>query len=164
MMKLLKSEEEYFKIILEKYENTPDVMKQKVYKENNISDNQYTDEINENILKQFLNNKNFSCWIDVFLFISTYILIDYLSEVNFNNFSELSDIEMLSIIIKYIKQLSNKDLLNGIFSILSVDPYSISPKKLNIETYAGTFINISYLFKIFENNPNFCFKYDQKIY
>lgn len=76
-MKLLKSEEEYFKIILEKYENTPDVMKQKVYKENNISDNQYTDEINENILKQFLNNKNFSCWIDVFLFISTYILIVY---------------------------------------------------------------------------------------
>ena len=71
---------------------------------------------------------------------------------------------MLSIIIKHIKQLSNKDLLNGIFSILSVDPYSISPKKLNIETYAGTFINISYLFKIFENNPNFCFKYDQKIY
>ena len=47
---------------------------------------------------------------------------------------------------------------------MSVDPYSISPKKLNIETYAGTFINISYLFKIFENNPNFCFKYDQKIY
>ena len=71
---------------------------------------------------------------------------------------------MLSIIIKHIKQLSNKDLLNGIFSILSVDPYSIYSKKLNIETYAGTFNNVSYLFKIFEDNPNFCFKYDQKIY
>ena len=71
-MKLLKSEEEYFRIILEKYENMPGVIKKKVYKDNNISDNQYTDEINENIFKQFLNNKNFSCWIDVFLFISTY--------------------------------------------------------------------------------------------
>ena len=66
---------------------------------------------------------------------------------------------MLSIIIKHIKQLSNKDLINGIFSIFSVDPYSIYSKKLNIETYEGTFNNISYLFKIFENNPNFCFKF-----
>ena len=71
-MKLLKSEEEYFRIILEKYENTPRLIKKKVYKENNISDSQYTDEINENIFKQFLNNKNLSCWIDVFLFINTY--------------------------------------------------------------------------------------------
>ena len=57
MMKLLKTEEEYFRIILEKYENTQGVTKKKVYKENNISDNQYTDEINENIFNQILNNK-----------------------------------------------------------------------------------------------------------
>ena len=164
MMKLLKSEEEYFRIILEKYENEPRTIIKNYNKENNINDKQNSEEIDKKIFKQFLNNKGFSCWVDVFLFISTYIFFDYLPESNLNNFTELSKIEMLSIIIHYIKQLTNKDLLKGIFSILSVEPYSIFSKKLNIETYAGTFNNISYLFNIFENNSNFCFKYNQKIY
>ena len=39
-MKLLKSEEEYFRVVLEKYENVPREIRKKGYIENNINDKQ----------------------------------------------------------------------------------------------------------------------------
>ena len=110
------------------------------------------------------SNIYFSCWVDAFLFNFNYIFNDYLSQVNSENIEDLSKIEMLFIIIKYLNEISVHDLRKRIFAISSIEPYLLLLNKLNIEQYAGTFNNVAYLFNIFINNPDFCFKHNKTIY
>ena len=124
IMKLLSSEEEYFKIILEKYENENRAINFKIKENNDIINNENDIEIDKRIYKQYLSNKSLSCWVVVFLFNCKYIFNDYLPKVTTENFEDLSKIEMLSVIIKYLNELSDNDLRKGIFAIFAIEPYS----------------------------------------
>lgn len=121
IMKLLSSEEEYFRIILEKYENESRSINFNIKENNNIVNNENEIEIDKRIYKQYLSSKSFSCWVDVFLFNFNYIFNDYLPQVNSENFEDLSKIEMLSIIIKYLNELSDNDLRKGFFAIFAIN-------------------------------------------
>ena len=125
IMKLLSSEEEYYRIILEKYENDNRAKNFNVIQNNININNENNEEFNKSIYKQFLNNKSLSCWIDVFLFNSNFIFNEYLPKVNSERFEDLSKIEMLSVIVNYLKSLPENELKKGIFAILAIEPYSI---------------------------------------
>ena len=121
-MKLLSSEEEYFRIILEKYENENREINFNIKDNNNIVNNKNNIELDKKMCEQYPSNNCFSCLVDVFLFNFNYIFNDYLPQVYSENNEDLSKIEMLSIIIKHLNEISKYDLRKGFFAISSIEP------------------------------------------